>query len=66
MVPKKKGFFIAKINSVTFKGVHWEFSVSTTHRNFLIHSTDIKRVGASVGIRWNEEDIHVMWKEIDE
>jgi spermidine/putrescine transport system ATP-binding protein len=22
MVPKKKGFFIAKINSVTFKGVH--------------------------------------------
>jgi spermidine/putrescine transport system ATP-binding protein len=41
-------------------------SVITPYREFLVHSTDHQRLGTKVGIRWNEEDIHVMWKEVDE
>ncbi|AHI53533.1 spermidine/putrescine ABC transporter ATP-binding protein [Spiroplasma sabaudiense Ar-1343] len=60
-----KGFFQGIIKNVIFKGVYYEAIVETEFREWLIHTTDLVEEGANVGIRWNVEDIHVMWKEID-
>ncbi len=60
------GFFNGTVRSVIFKGVVWEISVRVNRRKWLIHTTDFFAVGDIVSLRWNVEDIHVMWKEIEE
>ncbi|MCL8209489.1 spermidine/putrescine ABC transporter ATP-binding protein [Spiroplasma attinicola] len=60
------GFFNGIVRSVIFKGVVWEISVRVNRRKWLIHTTDFFAVGDIVSLRWNVEDIHVMWKEIEE
>lgn len=60
------GFFNGTVRSVIFKGVVWEISVRVNRRKWLIHTTDFFAVGDIVSLKWNVEDIHVMWKEIEE
>lgn len=60
------GFFNGIVRSVIFKGVVWEISVRVNRRKWLIHTTDFFAVGDIVSLHWNIEDIHVMWKEIEE
>lgn len=48
------------VESVLFKGVHYEIVVKTEHREFKIHTTDLSEEGAEVGIQFFPEDIHVM------
>ncbi|NLW14662.1 MAG: ABC transporter ATP-binding protein [Erysipelothrix sp.] len=50
------------VDSVLFKGVHYEIVVKTIHRELIIHSTDITEVDKEVGIHFYPEDIHVMSK----
>ncbi len=66
IVPVGKGFFTGVVTSVNFKGVHWEIIVECKERKYLIHSTDKVEEDEKVDISWNVEDIHVMWKEIDD
>ncbi|ATG97601.1 spermidine/putrescine ABC transporter ATP-binding protein [Mesoplasma lactucae] len=61
------GFFNGKITSATFMGVHWELIFETTKgRQWIIHTTDYHEPDEKVSIKWNEEAIHVMWKEVDD
>ncbi|MBE4703831.1 spermidine/putrescine ABC transporter ATP-binding protein [Spiroplasma platyhelix] len=60
------GYFNGVVKSIIFKGVVWEILVAVKKRRWLIHSTDYFGVGETVSLKWNVEDIHVMWKEIDE
>ncbi len=48
------------VDSVLFKGVHYEILVKTEHREFKIHTTDFSEEGKEVGIQFFPEDIHVM------
>ncbi|AGM25725.1 spermidine/putrescine ABC transporter ATP-binding protein [Spiroplasma syrphidicola EA-1] len=66
IVSPTKGFFTGIVEEIIFKGVHWEIIVQCPKRKFLIHSTDKVDEGTKVGLHWNVEDIHVMWKEIDD
>ncbi len=50
------------VKSVTFKGVHYEIVVTTSHRDYLIHTTDFFDVGLEVGLTFTPDDIHVMWQ----
>lgn len=50
------------VKSVTFKGVHYEIIVESTHRDYLIHTTDFFEVGLEVGLTFTPDDIHVMWQ----
>lgn len=61
-----RGFFNGIVRSIIFKGVVWEISVRVKRRKWLVHTTDFFAVGDIVSLRWNVEDIHVMWKEIEE
>lgn len=60
------GFFDGTIKSVVFKGVLWEIDIIANKRKWVVHTTDTFEVESRVGLKWNVEDIHVMWKEIEE
>jgi spermidine/putrescine transport system ATP-binding protein len=50
------------VDSIVFKGVHYEIDVLTDHRLYTIHTTDVSPIGKKVGLSFNKEDIHVMVK----
>ncbi len=55
---------VGTVESVVFKGVHYEIMVKTDLRRFMIHTTDFFEVGLDVGLTFGPEDIHVMWKMV--
>lgn len=66
IVSQKKGFFDGIVENVIFKGVHYEISIRTDKRLFIAHTTDFYDFDSKVAVKWEKDDIHVMWKEIDE
>ena len=66
LVNAGSGFFDGTIKTITFKGLLWEIEIIANKRKWIVHTTDNFEVGNCVGLKWNVEDIHVMWKEIEE
>ncbi len=62
IVKEEDGFLKGIVDSVVFKGVHYEIEVKTDKRIFLIHTTDYAALGSSVGLSWTPDDIHIMEK----
>lgn len=52
------------VESVVFKGVHYEITVKSKYRNYTVHTTDYFDEGLEVGLLFGPEDIHVMWKMV--
>ena len=50
------------VESVTFKGVHYEMIVDSYDMKWLIHSTKSAEEGSFVGLEITPEDIHIMRK----
>ncbi|WP_159637323.1 spermidine/putrescine ABC transporter ATP-binding protein [Erysipelothrix anatis] len=61
IVDVELGKLTGVVDSILFKGVHYEIVVKTDNREFIIHTTDISEVGKEVGIHFFPEDIHVMY-----
>src|SRR5690554_1149086 len=57
-----KGPINGVIDSVIFKGVHYEIDVKTDDRIYTIHTTDYEPEGKEVSITFFKEDVHVMEK----
>ncbi len=62
IVPRGAGKIPGVVESVIFKGVHYEFRVRCQYRTYLIHTTDFVEVGKEVDLDFFPEDIHVMEK----
>ncbi len=62
IVPLGEGPINGVIDSVIFKGVHYEIDVKTKDRIYTIHTTDYEPEGKEVSITFFKEDIHVMEK----
>lgn len=60
LVKEKENRLSGVVESVTFKGVHYEMSVNTGAFSWLIHSTAMSKVGETVGLIIRPEDIHIM------
>ena len=60
ILPADGGHLCGTVTSVTFKGVHYDIIVDFHGFKWLIQTTDYQPVGASIGIRLNPEDIHIM------
>ncbi|PPE06826.1 spermidine/putrescine ABC transporter ATP-binding protein [Mesoplasma corruscae] len=59
------GFFKGKVVRTTFKGVFWEVLVETkSGREWKIQTTQTFEMDDIVSLKWNDQSIHVMWKEI--
>ena len=61
-VPVEEGHLTGTVTSVTFKGLNYDIIVDFKGFKWLIQTTDFQPVGATVGIRLNPEDIHIMHK----
>lgn len=60
IVTAKEGMLTGKVESVTFKGVHYEIIVQSEGYTWMVHSTAIAHVGDKVGMVIVPEDIHIM------
>ena len=61
-VPPQEGHLTGTVTSVTFKGLNYDIIVDFKGFKWLIQTTDYQPEGATVGIRLNPEDIHIMHK----
>ena len=57
-----KGMLTGKVNSVIFKGVHYEIEVETENNKWIIHNIKSANVGSTVGLIIDPESIHIMRK----
>lgn len=62
IVPEGKGKVTGIVDSVLFKGVHYEINVATEKRNYKVHTTDLVELGKKVDLDFYPEDIHIMYQ----
>ena len=51
------------VESVLFKGVHYEIIVEACSVDWIIHSTKAPEVGSVVGMTFTPQDIHIMHRD---
>lgn len=62
VVPQVAGQLSGIVDSVIFKGVHYEMIVSACGYQWMIHSTQCEQPGSVIGMNIMPEDIHIMKK----
>ncbi|MGN0634261.1 MAG: spermidine/putrescine ABC transporter ATP-binding protein [Oscillospiraceae bacterium] len=62
VVHPNKAHLTGIVESVVFKGVHYEMTVDSIEHKWLIHSTKAEPVGAMIGMTFDPFDIHIMKK----
>ena len=62
IVAPEEGHLVGTVTSVTFKGLNYDIIVEFKGFKWLIQTTDFHPVNATIGIRLNPEDIHIMRK----
>lgn len=62
IVSVEQGKIHGQVISSLFKGVHFEVFVKSSHREWMIHTTDPVVINDQVGLSFYPEDIHVMSK----
>ena len=60
---KEKGKISGIVNSVVFKGVHYEMHINAANYDWIVHSTTMEPVGSTVYLDFYPNDIHIMKKE---
>ena len=60
---KEKGKISGIVNSVVFKGVHYEMHINAANYDWIVHSTSMEPVGSTVYLDFYPNDIHIMKKE---
>ena len=65
LIDAEKAKITGIVESVTFKGVHYEMVIDAYDFSWLVHSTKAAEVGSAVGISFDPYDIHIMRKMED-
>jgi len=60
--PAGAGMFSGFVESVVFKGVHYESIIAGEDYRWMVHSTTMEPVGSMVGLDIGPNDIHIMRK----
>ena len=60
IIPAENAKITGIVDTIIFKGVHYEIIVYVNEREYIIHSTEEAVVGSTVGLDVNKNDIHVM------
>lgn len=61
---KENASITGVVESVTFKGVHYEMMVKSKGYEWMIHSTIMREEGTEIGMNISPENIHIMKKVI--
>jgi spermidine/putrescine transport system ATP-binding protein len=62
IVAESTGMITGVVDSIAFKGVHYEIDVKTKDRIYTIHTTDYAKEGTKIDIKFGPEDLHIMEK----
>jgi len=62
LVPAEEGMLTGVVQSVVFKGVHYEMMIQSSEFCWMVHSTLMEEVGSTVGLKLRPNDIHIMKK----
>ena len=62
IISPEKGMITGKVNSVKFKGVHYEIEVLEHEHKWIVHNIKNAEIGAMVGLNISPESIHIMRK----
>lgn len=62
-VPPSKAKIVGVVDSLLFKGVHYEINVIVDRHEYTIHTTKYRDVGDKVGLTVEPTNIHVMRKQ---
>lgn len=65
LVDPEKAHINGIVESVIFKGVHYEMLIDAYDFRWIVHSTKAAEKGSSVGINFAPDDIHIMHKSKD-
>ena len=60
---KENGKIKGVVQSVVFKGVHYEMHITSDDFDWIVHSTTMEPVGTTVYLDLYPNDIHIMRKE---
>lgn len=63
LVPPEEGQLSGVVESIVFKGVHYEMMVRSHCFTWMIQSTFAREVGQAVGMALTPDDIHIMRKQ---
>ena len=66
LCPPEEGQLTGTVESVLFKGVHYEMMIRTDSFNWMAQSTKAPAVGETIGITLTPDDIHIMAKAAEE
>jgi len=61
-VAAEDGMIRGIVESVVFKGVHYEMIIAVNGIKWMVHSTQYRAVGEIVGLTLDPDDIHIMHK----
>ncbi|MCK7484809.1 MAG: ABC transporter ATP-binding protein [Bacillus subtilis] len=59
-VPPSKAKIVGVVDSLVFRGVHYEINVMVDHREYTIHTTKYREIGDRVGLSVEPTNIHIM------
>ncbi|ACL20607.1 spermidine/putrescine ABC transporter ATPase subunit [Desulfitobacterium hafniense DCB-2] len=62
LVAAEEGMLTGEVQSVVFKGVHYEMMIQSSEFCWMVHSTQMEEVGNEVGLKILPNDIHIMKK----
>lgn len=62
LVSADEGMLTGEVQSVVFKGVHYEMMIESSEFRWMVHSTQMEEVGNRVGLKILPNDIHIMKK----
>ena len=62
LADEKSGMLTGTVNSVIFKGVHYEMAIETEGFIYTVQSTQMREAGTRVGLDILPDDIHIMMK----
>ncbi|MCF7930298.1 MAG: ATP-binding cassette domain-containing protein [Acholeplasmataceae bacterium] len=60
IVAEGTGILTGVVDSIAFKGVHYEIDVKTKDRIYTIHTTDYAKEGTKIDLTFGPEDLHIM------
>ena len=62
IVKPENGMLVGTVESVIFRGVHYEMTIKEDSRTWIVHNTKFADVGSKIGLDIYPEDIHIMKK----
>ncbi len=64
--PPSKSKIVGVVDSLVFRGVHYEINVIVSGREYTIHTTKHRKIGDKVGLTVDPENIHIIRSVSDE